>query len=333
MHAPDGFYSVSLCISLDVVSLGIIAYCVKKVWRKIDRRTLLLAASIGALVFSIQLANFSVTRGSSCHCMGGVFSAILLGPYLSTIMVSLMHLVQFFVFQDGGLLSLGPNLLTLAIISTFLGYYLYKTFRSLVIEPYGTYIGAFISSWLTLLITAIAVCLMLYISGIDSLAVTLGPMVGPHVLAGIMEGLISMLLLALIYKISPDFLTILSGKEEEIKNKNIRLKMRRISFFLLTLALIIGIFLSPFASRQPKGLEKLAIDHGFAGVYERVYYNAPFPNYSIPNIKSIIIGRLFSGSLGVIFTFLLCWGIGIFLTAGATKINKVEANLVEVLSP
>jgi cobalt/nickel transport protein len=157
-------------------------------------------------------------------------------------------------------------------------------------------------------------------------------MVGPHVLAGIMEGLISMLLLALIHKISPGFLAISSSNEEETKYKNVKPEIKKIIVLLLTLALIIGVFVSPFASRKPKGLEKLAIDHGFAGFYERIYYNAPFPNYSIPYVKNRITGHLISGLMGVIVTFLLCLGTGIFLTSEA-KTDKVEANLAEVLSP
>ena len=151
MHAPDGFYSVGLCLAVDAVCLGVIGYSIKRVWKGFDKRIVPIAAAIGAFVFAVQMTNFCVTRGSSCHFMGGVFASIILGPFMSTIVVSIMHLVQFFIFQDGGLLSLGPNLLTIVIISTFLGYYLFKIFRSLVIEPYGTYIGAFISAWLTLL--------------------------------------------------------------------------------------------------------------------------------------------------------------------------------------
>lgn len=71
MHAPDGFYSIPICLAADAVCLGIIGYCVKKVWGKLNRQTLTLAASVGALIFAVQMANLSVTKGSSCHFMGG----------------------------------------------------------------------------------------------------------------------------------------------------------------------------------------------------------------------------------------------------------------------
>ncbi|MGA1790793.1 MAG: energy-coupling factor ABC transporter permease [bacterium] len=311
MHAPDGFYSVGLCVVADGVCLGVIGYSIKRVWKKLDRKTLSLAAAVGALVFAMEMANFCVNKGSSCHFMGGVFASIVLGPFLSTITVSLMHLVQSLIFQDGGILSLGPNLLTIVIISTFLGYYLYLHFKSLVIEPYGTYIGAFISAWLTLLITAITVCVMLAISGVDSMAATLGPMVGPHVLVGAMEGLITAVLLILIQKINPGFLTAKRGDHEQIVYESDEKRRRRVWHFLLIIALWVGLIFSPFASRKPDGLQKLALDRRFSETHQIVYYKAPLAYYYVPGIGNRRISRGLAGLLGVVISFGLCFGAGI----------------------
>lgn len=310
MHAPDGFYSVGLCVAVNGVCLGVIGYSIKRVWKKLDRKTLSLAAAVGALVFAMEMANFCVNKGSSCHFMGGVFASIVLGPFLSTITVSLMHLVQAFIFQDGGILSLGPNLLTIVIISTFLGYYLYLNFKSLVIEPYGTYIGAFISAWLTLLITAITVCVMLAISGVDSMVATLGPMVGPHVFVGAIEGLITVILLILIQRINPGFLTAKRGEYEQIIHESTEKSRRRVWHFLLIIALWIGLIFSPFASRKPDGLQKLALDRGFSETHQIVYYNAPLADYYVPGIGNRQISRGLAGLLGVVISFGLCFGVG-----------------------
>ncbi|MGA1845024.1 MAG: energy-coupling factor ABC transporter permease [bacterium] len=313
MHAPDGFYNTGLCIVMDGVCLGVIAYSVKKVLKKLDRKVVALAATVGALVFAVQMANFCVSKGSSCHFMGGVFASIILGPYLSTIMVSIMHLVQVFVFQDGGVLSLGPNLLTIVIISTFLGYYLYRIFKSLVIEPYGTYIGAFISAWLTLLITAITVSTMLALSGVDSMAATLGPMVGPHVLVGAMEGLVTVLLLLVVQRMSPDLLNAsryYTGKVMPAGYGKSRIKTQHL---LLLIALFVGIIFSPFASRNPDGLEKLALDRGFSETHTTLYYHAPLADYYIPGVENERMSRGCAGFLGTLITFSICWGIGMML--------------------
>lgn len=332
MHAPDGFYSVGLCLAVDGLCLGVITYSIKKVWGKLNRKSIALAASVAALVFALEMANFPVSKGSSCHFMGGVFASIVLGPYMATIVVSLMHFVQFFIFQDGGLLSLGPNLLTIVIISTFSGYYLYRAFKSFGIEPYGTYVGSFISAWLTLLITAFTVCFMLYISGINSLSETIGPMVGPHVLVGIMEGLITVGLLIVMEKIYPNFLSLSLEKKQINSTQLNKKKNRTLTCFLLALAIVVGILISPFASRKPDGLEKLAIDKEFAETHEVVYYNAPLADYATPKITNEYISGGIAGLIGVLITFGLCWSSLIFLIPKKKKIEH-KVKFEEALFP
>lgn len=313
MHVPDGFYSTGLCLALDAACLGILAYCIKKVWGKLDRKTIMLAASVGAFVFALEMAKIPVTKGSSCHLMGGVFASITLGPFLATIVVTLMHLVQFLIFQDGGLLTLGPNLLTIAIVSTLLGYYLYRTFKSMVIEPYGTYVGAFISAWLTLLITSITVSILLAISGVDSLLVLIGPMVGPHAMIGVIEGSMTIALLGSMAKICPESLNRLNKGLAGLPIIPPKKKCKRIWLFLLVLALLTGVLVSPFASRRPEGLEKLALDGELLKGHEIFYYRAPLAGYELPVIFNARLSKGLAGLLGVLVTFGICWCAGIVL--------------------
>ncbi|MBN2372874.1 energy-coupling factor ABC transporter permease [bacterium] len=322
MHSPDGFYSVGLCLAMDAICLGVIAYCVKRVWGKLSRDTVLLAASAGAFIFAIELANISVTKGSSCHFMGGVFTAIALGPFLGALVAGIMHLVQFLIFQDGGLLSLGPNLFNIAIISAFIGYYLYRSFKTLIIEPYGTYVGAFISTWLTLLITSITVCIMLSISGVDSFWALLGPMTGPHVLIGVIEGVITVLLLGVMEKLSPGFLCLSKGSPEGLPVGHHKSQFEKIWHFLPALAIFVGVFVSPFAYRSLEGMEKLVMDGRFFEGQEVVFYHAPLPDYEIPGIGNERIGDAVAGVLGALITFGACLVAGKLFTR---KEEKIEA--------
>ncbi|MGA1790743.1 MAG: energy-coupling factor ABC transporter permease [bacterium] len=321
MHVPDGFYSTGLCLALDAACLGVLAYCIKKVWGKLNHKTILLAASVGAFVFALEMAKIPVTKGSSCHLMGGVFASITLGPFLATIVVTLMHLVQFLIFQDGGLLALGPNLLTIAIVSTLLGYYLYRTFKSMVIESYGTYVGAFISAWLTLLITSITVSVLLAISGVDSLLVLIGPMVGPHAMIGVIEGAMTVALLGSMAKICPGSLNLLNKGSAGLPIIPPKKRCKRIWFFLLVLALLTGVLVSPFASRRPEGLEKLALDGELLKGHEIFYYSAPLAGYELPVISNARLSKGLAGLLGVLATFAICWCAGMVL-ADKREISK-----------
>ncbi len=58
----------------------------------------------------------------------------------------------------------------------------------------------------------------------------------------------------------------------------------------------IGLFLSPFASRSPDGLETVADDHGFAeSAAER---SAPLAGYGVPGLGGGRLSRAVAGGAG-----------------------------------
>ena len=83
---------------------------------------------------------------------------------------------------------------------------------------------------------------------------------------------------------------------------------RRETFLALGLALAIALFLSPFASSLPDGLERVAKDLGFFEKGEGAeILKAPIPDYKIPGLDNEGFSTAFSGKMG---TFALV-GIGI----------------------
>ncbi|MEW5803949.1 MAG: energy-coupling factor ABC transporter permease [bacterium] len=323
MHAPDGVYSNSLCLIMDLASAGILAYSLRKVWKRVGTREILLASAVGAFSFALELASFEVTRGSTCHFMGGVFASIVLGPYLATTVMTLEHIIQVFLFQDGGIMALGPNLLTIVCISTFGGYYIYSLLKNFVIEPYGSYISAFLSAWLTLLVTSLTVCGMLSVCGIEEFFTTLGPMVGPHVKVGVAEGMLTVLLLFVIQVLAPDAFNCrsLHQKEQQEQMEKPEQKTRKcwrhqnslpksakkVAYVLLGLALMVSLAISPFASRSAEGLEKFALDRGHPAPHRIIiHYQAPIPEYHLPGVRDQEMAKILGGTIGTIATFAAC---------------------------
>lgn len=283
---------------MDLACTGVLAYSLKKIWKRVSGREVLLASAVGAFIFALELGNFEVTRGSSCHFMGGVFSSIVLGPYLATVVITIEHIIQVFLFQDGGIMALGPNLLTIICVSTFGGYYLYSLLKNFVIEPYGSYIGAFLSAWLTLLITSLTVCGMLSICGIEEFFATIGPMVGPHVKVGIAEGMLTVLLMAGIRFLAPDIFS-----HRELLSKSVK----KVSCTLMALALVVSLAISPFASRFADGLEKFALDRGHPYPHRIIiHYQAPIPDYHLPGVKDQELAKILGGTIGTMVTFAAC---------------------------
>jgi len=300
VHAPDGFYSDSLCLIMDLACTGVLAYSLKKIWRQINTSEVLLASAVGAFGFALEMANFEVTRGSSCHFMGGVFASIILGPYLATLVMTLVHFIQVFVFQDGGIMALGPNMVTIVLVSTFGGYYLYSQLKNLVIEPYGCYISAFLSAWLTLLITALTVCGMLSICGIEKFSATISPMLGPHVEVGIAEGVLTILLMVGIQTLS-------LGRPPDHQETSPQ-SARKIACALLGLAFLVSLAISPFAARSAEGLKIFALNRIYLSSHKiTIPYQAPIPDYHLPGVSNQRVAKILGGTLGTVAAFFLCF--------------------------
>lgn len=90
---------------------------------------------------------------------------------------------------------------------------------------------------------------------------------------------------------------------------------RRLKGFIwigLGISLLLALFLSPFASSSPDGLEKVAESKGFAEKGEgwKLWKYAPFSDYAIPWIKNEKVSTALSGLIGTLAIFLIAFGIG-----------------------
>ena len=66
-----------------------------------------------AFIFAAQMINFPVIGGTSGHLLGAVLAAILLGPWAGTLVMASVIAVQSLLFQDGGLLAMGANIVNM----------------------------------------------------------------------------------------------------------------------------------------------------------------------------------------------------------------------------
>jgi cobalt/nickel transport protein len=83
----------------------------------------------------------------------------------------------------------------------------------------------------------------------------------------------------------------------------------------LGIALGIGVFLSPFASKNPDGLDRVAIDLKFEGKAaaehpaKRLPFYAIFDEYALRGVPKDVATPL-AGLIGTLSTFGLAWGMG-----------------------
>ena len=77
-------------------------------------------------------------------------------------------------------------------------------------------------------------------------------------------------------------------------------------------SLLLALFLSPFASSSPDGLEKVAEQQGFAekGGSWTLWRYTPFRDYAIPGIKNEKLATALAGFIGTAAIFMIAIGLG-----------------------
>jgi cobalt/nickel transport system permease protein len=209
MHIPDGFLDAATSAVTWAASAGSVAYAVRRVSRELEERQVPLMGVSAAFIFAAQMLNFTIAGGTSGHLLGGALAAILLGPWAGMLVITSVLAVQALLFQDGGLLALGANILNMAVIGVLLAWVVYTAIKRLFgNKTWNTMAGGFAAAWLSVVLASLVAALELAISGASPWGVVLPAMVGVHALIGIGEGLITIAVLAFLRATRPDLLAL-----------------------------------------------------------------------------------------------------------------------------
>ena len=211
MHIPDGFLNIPVSACAAAVSLGGLALAIRNVQKKLQDRLIPLMGVLAAFIFAAQMFNFPVAGGTSGHLLGGVLAAIVVGPWAATVVLTCVLIVQCLLFQDGGLIALGANILNMAIIGTWGGWTVMTIINSLPFVRgglgWGRSVAIFLGAWFSVVVASIAAALELAISGTAPLTVTFVAMAGIHAIIGVGEGIITLLIVSFLKRVKPELLS------------------------------------------------------------------------------------------------------------------------------
>lgn len=295
MHVPDGFLAAAVLVPAWLIAVAAIALALHKTQQSLDERQVPLMGILAAFIFAAQMINFPVAGGTSGHLVGAALAAILVGPWSAVLILTTVVGVQALVFQDGGLLALGANLLNMAVIAPLVGYGIYQAVRSIAGSwKRGPAAAGFAGAWAATVTAAVAASLELALSGTAPLPVVLPAMFAVHVLIGAGEGLITVGALAFVATSRR------TGFSSAVKPE----RYWALAGPLVALAVIL---LVPLASRFPDGLQRVALDQGFAG-REVVLQRAPLAHYAVPALDSSpLVSSIVAGMAGVILVCLVVY--------------------------
>ena len=207
MHIPDGFINLPTSAAFGAASAGGVWYSIRQAARFLDDRRVPLAGLVAAFVFAAQMVNFPVVSGTSGHLLGGVLAAVLVGPWLGALVITVVLVVQGVFFADGGLTALGLNVFNMAIVGALGGYLLYRGLLALLPKTRAaTAAAAGVAGGLSVVLASLAFVLEYAIggeggAGVGTVAAAMG---GVHALIGIGEGLVTAMVVGAVLGTRPD---------------------------------------------------------------------------------------------------------------------------------
>lgn len=309
MHIRDGILSPEVCLATGVLALGAVGFSLRQMRRDLAERTVPYTGMTAALIFAAQMVNFPLFFAPvSGHLIGGVLAAVLLGPWAGCVALTLVLLVQALLFADGGLLSLGANVLNMAVVGAWLGGAIYAGLRKLLGSSAGaTVASAVCAAYLSVLAAAVCFCIEFGVSHRHAefdLGRVFTLMLLFHAAIGLGEGLITGLVVRWLLIRRPEMLNAWSPSPQ------VAWPTRRYVAVGLVCSLIVAVCLAPFKSSWDDGLDSVGKLVGFDELkIDRVLV---LDGYSMPLPAGMWepLAVSLAGLCGTLVVFIAGWLLG-----------------------
>lgn len=212
MHIPDGFLSGTINLAGFGVSAIGCSYAIRKINKTMEERHIPLLGVTSAFIFAAQMLNFPIAVGTSGHLLGALMAAILMGPWASCLIMSIVLTIQCLGFADGGVTALGTNIFNMGIIGGVFSYYIFVFFKTILPKNRtGFLISSALASWFSVEASAAFCAIELGLSGTTPLRIAIPAILGVHAVIGIGEAIITTAVLSSVLAARSDL--IISWKE------------------------------------------------------------------------------------------------------------------------
>jgi cobalt/nickel transport system permease protein len=195
--------------------------------------------------------------------VGGALLACTLGPAAACVVMSAILAIQALVFQDGGILALGANVINMAIVGVLAGYLPYHLWGRSRARRAAIFAGGALS----VAVSAVLALAELSISGVRMPAPVLGVSLALFLVSALIEGAITMTVMGALEAIQPNFV-----RQPAAGGGRYALVAVGLAAVLLAAGGVV------FASTAPDGIEQLARQTGISA-HARTLISTPFKDY------------------------------------------------------
>ena len=345
MHIPDGYLSPATSIIMFLIILPFWVMGVRKLREKMTARNVPLIALIAAFSFIIMMFNIPIPGGTTAHAVGGALAAIILGPEIATMAISIALVIQAFFFGDGGILALGANCFNMAVVLPYVSYAIYEAIsKNQLASSKRRIIGAALGGWAGLTVAAffagfefgIQPLLFHTANGTPlyapyPLSLSLPAMVLAHALvASPVEGLVTALVVAYLQRANQPALEFVKKNEFSPELSSFA-KWRVVWTGLAVMIVLVPVgLLAPGTAWGEWSAGKLSslglsfIPQGMAKLSG--LWSAPMPGYNLPALKNSNLAYILSGIVGTAVIGIVAWLFTMLVTARKPEPSKSEPN-------
>ncbi|MGO9913200.1 MAG: energy-coupling factor ABC transporter permease [Isosphaeraceae bacterium] len=310
MHIPDMVLDPKIAGITSLVGAAGLFLALRKLERQLGERTTVLMGTMSAFVFAAQMVNFPVGPTVSGHLLGGVLASVLLGPWAGAVVIAAVLIVQCFLFADGGVTALGANFINMGLVASVGGYAIYAAIRRAVAGQKGILIAAMLAAWFSVLLAAGAFSIELAAAGRrDDFFRILSWMALVHAGIGLGEAVITGMVVRFLLLRRPDLLDTTDEHAGNVAGGNAWVQTIVAG---LGISLAVAVFLAPFASDQPDGLEWVGEKFGFLTEAPPISpLPAPMPDYQmpLPGLQHVKLATAVAGLVGTVVVFCVGWGL------------------------
>jgi cobalt/nickel transport system permease protein len=337
MHIPDGYLGPQTCGAAYAVMLPVWAIAARRLRGSLKGERAPLLGLAAAFSFVVMMLNIP-WAGTTGHATGAALIAILLGPEIALVAVSVALAIQALLFGDGGVSTFAANCFSMALVMPFVasGVFALLAGRS----PKGAprrFIAAIVAGYISLNVAALCTAVMFGIQPLIAHDAAGRALYSPYSLQTALVAIMSLHLL--IFGFAEGALTGLALRYFEgipqawnpafqsVSNDSQVLPAQSRAFYLRWWKIVILlVLLSPLGLLIPAWLgagtawgewsaQELArmtghLPKGMAALAEK--WKAPLPGYVFPHGTSPagqVFAYIISAAIGVGLLFGLSWAL------------------------
>lgn len=326
MHIPDGYLSPLTSLIMFLLVAPFWAIGLRRIRQNMSARSVPLIALMAAFAFVIMMFNVPLPGGTSGHAIGAALAAIILGPEVAVIAVSIALIIQALFFGDGGILAIGANCFNMAVVIPYIAFAVYHAFSTgTPVASRHRWIGAALGGWIG--VTAGA-----FFAGVEfglqpllfknpqgvplyapyPLSVAIPAMVIPHMLvASVVEGVLTALVVVYLQRFNPKVLEGVGQPSGELQpGSSFRLRWVWVGLAALALLTPLGL-LAPgtaWGEWSTHQLAKLGLKSLPAGMEQLAnLWGAPLAHYNLRLLGNTSLGYVLSALLGILIIVMVAW--------------------------